>query len=131
MSCMPVQTIFLTSDKPHSMSQDYSNYYSDNDFWQKAKKIAKQAGAKVLQPALELYYSLIADETPAWAKAIAIAALGYLIFPLDLVPDFIPGVGLLDDVATMGVAITSIGRYVTDDIRLKAREKAEDLVDGF
>ena len=109
------------------MSTNYSSHYSDDDFWSKIKGFAQKAGAKVVQPAFELYYSFKAEETPAWAKAIAVGALGYLLLPLDLVPDFIPGVGLLDDIATMSAAITSIGRYVTDDIRIKAKERAEEF----
>ena len=110
------------------MNQDYSSHYNESDFWGKVKKHAKKAGAKVLQPAFELYYSFKAEETPAWAKGVAIAALGYFILPFDAVPDIIPGAGLLDDVATMGVAITSIGRYVTNDIRIKAKESADKFL---
>ena len=110
------------------MNQDYSSHYNDSDFWAKVKKHAKKAGAKVLQPAFELYYSFKAEETPTWAKGVAIAALGYFILPVDAVPDFIPGAGWLDDIATMGVAITSIGRYVTDDIRIKAKESAAKVL---
>ena len=39
------------------MNQDYSSHYNDSDFWGKVKKHAKKAGAKVLQPAFELYYA--------------------------------------------------------------------------
>lgn len=110
------------------MNQDYSSHYNDSDFWGKVKKHAKKAGAKVLQPAFELYYAFKAEETPTWAKGVAIAALGYFIFPFDAVPDVIPGAGFIDDVATMGVAITSMGHYVTNDIRKKAEEKAREFL---
>jgi uncharacterized membrane protein YkvA (DUF1232 family) len=110
------------------MNQDYSSHYNESDFWGKVKKHAKKAGAKVLQPAFELYYAFKAEETPTWAKGVAIAALGYFILPFDAIPDIIPGGGFIDDIATMGVAITSIGRYVTDDIRKKAAESAAKFI---
>ena len=49
---------------------------------------------------VQLLWELIKDPNAAWeAKAAAIGALVYLISPVDAVPDIVPGVGLLDDVA--------------------------------
>lgn len=84
-------------------------------------------GVRVLCPALELYYALRAEETPAWAKAIALSALGYLILPLDASPDLIPVVGFADDLLTLSMAISSLGRWVTPEIKAKARMAAEDF----
>jgi uncharacterized membrane protein YkvA (DUF1232 family) len=104
---------------------NYSSHYSEGDFWEKVKKIARKGGMAVLRPALELYYALKAEDTPMWAKAVAAGALGYFIFPFDLIPDFLPG-GFVDDILTMATALTSIGRYVTKDIVQKAKDTAEE-----
>lgn len=105
---------------------DYSSKYSDDGFWSTIRKAAKSAGVAVLRPAFELYYSMESPDTPAWAKTVAVGALGYLVFPIDAVPDFLPVVGFSDDVLTMAAAIGSLGRYVTIDIKNKAKVKAEE-----
>lgn len=65
--------------------------------------------------ALILYFALQDDDTPAWAKAVIVAALGYLIMPLDLIPDFKPIVGFVDDAAMLVKALAIVAVHVKDD----------------
>ena len=44
------------------------------------------------------------------AVAVAVAALAYLVAPADAVPDFVPGVGLLDDGAVLAAAVAAVRR---------------------
>ena len=108
------------------MDRSQPNEYSEEGFWDSIARGFKHTGATVVRPALELYYSMTSPDTPVWAKSIAVGALGYLILPFDAVPDFIPGVGLGDDVVTMMAAITSLGRYVTPEVKNKAQQKAKE-----
>lgn len=108
------------------MEQYQPDQFSEQGFWDSVTRGFKSAGATVLRPALELYYAMESSETPMWAKSIAIGALGYLILPIDAVPDFIPGVGFGDDVVTMMAAITSIGRYVTPEVKQRAEKTANE-----
>lgn len=66
---------------------NFSSAYSDDGFWEKAKDYAKVAGENVLEPALKMYYAALDAETPAWAKAAIVGALGYFISPIDAIPD--------------------------------------------
>ncbi|MCY3944724.1 MAG: YkvA family protein [Anaerolineaceae bacterium] len=51
---------------------------------------------------LKLLRRLLLDErVPLWQKAIPVAAALYLVAPLDLIPDFLPLVGQLDDLAVL------------------------------
>ncbi|WP_321493931.1 DUF1232 domain-containing protein [uncultured Desulfobacter sp.] len=59
------------------------------------------------------------SSTPLWAKTAIIGALGYLICPLDAVPDPIPGIGFVDDLAVMALLISQIYAHINDDIRNK------------
>ena len=101
----------------------YTNYFTDNKFWEKMKDVAKKVGLKVTSYALILYYVLEKDEVPLKDKIIITGALGYFILPIDLLPDFIPIAGYTDDVAGMLFAIKKCMNYVDDEIREKVSAK--------
>ncbi|MBQ1409390.1 MAG: DUF1232 domain-containing protein [Bacteroidales bacterium] len=104
----------------------YEEHYSEENFWDKLKKYAKTAGSKVVFTALELYYALQSDTTPRWAKGVIIGALGYFILPLDLVSDFLPGVGYTDDLATLTAAMLSVAKSITPEIEEQANKKLNE-----
>lgn len=111
------------------MSEENSGYakdYSESGFWQKVKNFGKTAGKEVVEKALQLYYAQQAPATPLWAKTVIIAALGYLISPLDAIPDIIPVVGYADDLGVLVAAIATVGTYISDDIKVKAETKLQD-----
>ncbi|MFH1114726.1 MAG: YkvA family protein [Pseudomonadota bacterium] len=94
-----------------SSSDDFTNkygrfrkHYSESDFWSRLKGRAKKLGKGGLKHALTLYYTLNEPNVPTWAKTVIIGALGYFIFPLDAIPDFVPFVGLTDDLGVLTAA---------------------------
>jgi uncharacterized membrane protein YkvA (DUF1232 family) len=104
----------------------YQKHYSENDFWLKMGTLAKKAGVKVTYYALTLYYTLTDPNTPTKYKAVIAGALGYMILPLDLVPDFLPFAGLADDWAALIAAVTYVASAITPAIKARAREKTEE-----
>lgn len=84
--------------EPNSILKPYSKTYSDKKFWKKIAEKAKSMGVDVTFCALILFYTLNAKTTPFKDKAIIIAALGYLVAPIDLIPDLVP-LGFSDDLA--------------------------------
>lgn len=101
----------------------YAGHYSSAGFWRKLGRVAGRAGTELLEKALWLYYAAQKPETPPWARATAFGALGYLILPLDTVPDWLAGVGLTDDLGALTLAILTITHYVDDDVRSQASAK--------
>ena len=79
----------------------YKDKFSESGFVDKVSRIAKRAGAKLVYASLILYYTLESDKVSYKDKAIIIGALGYLISPLDVIPDAIPIAGLGDDLAVL------------------------------
>ena len=70
------------------------------------------------------HHDEIADpNTPAWAKTVIVGALGYFIFPMDAVPDLVPGVGYVDDLGVLTAAVSTIAASVTKEHREKAKTK--------
>jgi uncharacterized membrane protein YkvA (DUF1232 family) len=105
----------------------YSKYYSEEKFQDKILKIAKSAGVKVLYPALILYFSLVSKNFPKKEKYWIIGALGYLILPFDIIPDFIPVLGYIDDLIALIFVIKKTSDNITPDITEKAKAKVRDI----
>ena len=106
----------------------YERHYNEDGFWKKVRRIAVQVGAKVLYPALQLYYLLQAKEVPVKAKTFIIGALGYLILPVDLVPDFIPAMGFTDDLTALLLALRAVNNHLTPEINARAKEQTDKLL---
>ena len=62
-------------------------------------------------------------------KAIIIGALGYLISPLDIVPDAIPIAGLTDDLTVLLYALNKVWTSIDDDIKKQAQDKLSKWFD--
>ncbi len=105
----------------------YVKNYNEDDFFTKIMKYAKVIGYELLYKALQLYYVLQKPDTPAWVKAVIMGALGYFILPIDVVPDFIPGIGYTDDFAVLAFALTVAATYVDDEVNRKAKETLESI----
>jgi uncharacterized membrane protein YkvA (DUF1232 family) len=101
----------------------YSDKYSATGFVEKISHIAKRAGAKLVYAALILYYTLQSKNVPLRDKAIIIGALGYLISPLDVIPDAIPIAGLGDDVAVLLYVLRKIKGDLTEEVKQRAYDK--------
>ena len=108
----------------------YKDKFSTSGFVEKISRIAKRAGVKLVYSALILYYTLESDKVSTKEKAIILGTLGYLISPLDLVPDAIPIAGLSDDLAVLLYVIHKIWGNVSDDIKLKAKNKLSKWFDN-
>ena len=108
----------------------YKDKFSTSGFVEKISRIAKRAGVKLVYSALILYYTLESDKVSTKEKAIILGALGYLISPLHLVPDAIPIAGLSDDLAVLLYVIHKIWGNVSDDIKLKAKNKLSKWFDN-
>lgn len=98
----------------------YSKELSEEKFWTKVGRYAKKLGGEAVHKAICLWLVIKDPEAPAWAKSVAIAALGYLIFPIDVIPDPLPG-GLTDDIATIIAAFVTVSMYLTVEIQYKAK----------
>ena len=107
----------------------YANKFSPSDFFDKVARIAKRAGAKLVYAALILYYTLQSDKVSTTDKALIVGALGYMISPLDAVPDAIPIIGLTDDLAVLVFVLKKVWGNVEEEIKDKARQRLTNWFD--
>ena len=111
---------------------DFMNYggkFSKRDFADKIARIAKRAGAKLVYAALILYYTLQSDKVSKKDKAIIIGALGYMISPLDAIPDAIPIAGLTDDLAVLLYVLKKVWTDIDPEIQEKAKKRLSKWFD--
>ncbi len=117
----------MKMELPDFMS--YANKFSQSEFVEKISRIAKRAGAKLVYAALILYYTLQSEHVSKTDKAIIIGALGYMISPLDVIPDAIPIAGLTDDLAVLLYVLKKVWTDIDPAIVEQAKGKLSKWFD--
>ena len=107
----------------------YKDRFSNSGFVEKISRIAKRAGVKLVYASLILYYTLENPKVSIKDKAIIIGALGYLISPLDVMPDAIPIAGLSDDLAVLIYVLHRVWGDVSEEVKAKAKAKLSQWFD--
>nr|WP_207716735.1 DUF1232 domain-containing protein [Clostridium beijerinckii] len=74
-----------------------------------------------------LYIALKKKETPVIAKVFAMITIIYALSPIDLIPDFIPVIGLLDDIILLPILIAITIKFIPEEILSQCRIEAENL----
>ena len=84
-----------------------------------------KARARALKKEVFAVYLAAKDpRTPWYAKAIAFCAIAYALSPIDLIPDFVPILGYLDDLLIVPAGITLAIRLIPPEVLEEARGKA-------
>ena len=78
---------------------------------------------------LTLYYATRDPRTPWYAKALAGCIVAYAISPIDLIPDFIPVLGYLDEVILLPVAMSLVLRLIPAAVLADARVRADQAAE--
>jgi uncharacterized membrane protein YkvA (DUF1232 family) len=82
--------------------------------------------ARSLKQEVRVYRLVLADRrTPRAARWLLRLAIGYLLSPIDLIPDFIPVIGHLDDAVIVPGLVYLALRIIPPEVVAEAREKAK------
>ncbi|MES0198854.1 YkvA family protein [Mesorhizobium sp. L2C084A000] len=71
-----------------------------------------------------LYLAARDPRTPWYAKALAVCVASYALSPIDLIPDFIPVIGYLDDVILVPLGVLAVVRMIPPEVMAEHREAA-------
>ena len=85
----------------------------------------KSWARRIKRDGVMLWFACRDPRTPWWLKALAMLVVAYALSPIDLVPDFIPVLGFLDDVILLPVLIWFIVRQLPDVVVQDCRLQAE------
>lgn len=87
----------------------------------------KDKARKIKKDIPVIWLALRHKNTPIFAKALAAVTVGYALSPIDLVPDFIPVLGFLDDVILLPFLIVCTMKLIPKEVISECREKAEGM----
>jgi uncharacterized membrane protein YkvA (DUF1232 family) len=87
----------------------------------------KHQARKLKQNIFVLYLAYKDPRVPWYAKVVAICVVAYAFSPIDLIPDFIPVLGYLDDLIIVPLGVALALRLVPKQILDEYREQAEEL----
>jgi uncharacterized membrane protein YkvA (DUF1232 family) len=84
----------------------------------------KQRARELKTEVHALYLAVWDPRVPWYAKLIAVSVVAYALSPIDLIPDFIPVVGYLDDLILVPLGITLTIKMIPPDVLSECRAKA-------
>ena len=65
--------------------------------------------------------------TPWYAKLIVAGCVAYALSPVDVIPDFIPVIGLVDDLIFIPIALALAVRFIPDEVLADCRRRAGEI----
>jgi uncharacterized membrane protein YkvA (DUF1232 family) len=81
--------------------------------------------ASLKREGLALWFACRDPRTPWYARSLAMLIVAYALSPIDLIPDFIPVLGLLDELILLPGAIWLVVRLLPPQVLLDSRARAQ------
>ena len=88
----------------------------------------KERAKKLKTDIPAVFLALKAKETPCLAKFFAFLTVAYALSPIDLIPDFIPVIGYLDDLIILPALVALTVKTIPSDVFEEYRKKARGMV---
>lgn len=107
----------------------YADNYSEENLLHKISKFGAHIGLELLYKVAQLWCVLQKPEVPAKEKALIMGALGYLITPLDFLPDLTPVLGYSDDLVAITFALLKVQGYIDEEVDARAKELLAKVFD--
>lgn len=87
----------------------------------------KEQAAKLKADIPAIFLALKDRRTPLPAKILAAVTVAYALSPIDLIPDFIPVLGYLDDVLLLPILVIAVTKLIPTSVWIECRSQAADL----
>lgn len=85
----------------------------------------KAQAKRLKQHTLTVYYAARDPRTPLLVRALALFVAAYALSPIDLIPDFIPVIGYLDDLLLIPLGLALVVRFTPPEVLAAARAQAQ------
>ena len=93
-------------------------------------EVWKQRARQLSAQTYALYLAYRHPRTPWYAKLFAALVVGYVLSPIDPIPDFLPGVGLLDEMVVVPIGVLVAAKMIPQEVLEECREKAWEVAEG-
>ncbi|MBI2174920.1 MAG: DUF1232 domain-containing protein [Candidatus Omnitrophica bacterium] len=87
----------------------------------------KRRAGELKREIYAIYLAYRDPRVPWYAKLLAACVVAYAFSPIDLIPDFIPILGYLDDLLLLPIGIYFVLKMIPDDVMAECRQKARAL----
>lgn len=91
-------------------------------------KTLREKAKKLKSELYTLYLVGKHPKTPWYVKGLALVLLAYAISPIDLIPDFIPLLGFIDDIILLPMGIYLVFKLIPEEILIECREETKQKV---
>ena len=88
----------------------------------------KQRARQLKAETFALYLAARHPETPWYAKLLVAGIVAYALSPIDLIPDFIPVIGYLDDLILLPIAMAWAIRLIPPQVMAECRVRAQETL---
>lgn len=89
----------------------------------------KQRAKQLKRETYALYLACKDPRTPWYARLLAACVVGYAFSPIDLIPDFIPVLGYLDDLILVPLGIAVVLKMIPPPVLAECRDRAQAAMD--
>ena len=87
----------------------------------------KERANKLKKNVPAVFLALKDEDTPVIAKVFATVAVAYALSPVDLIPDFIPVLGYIDDVVLLPMLIAITVKLIPKDVWARCQKESENM----
>lgn len=120
----------ITKKKALKKADELGKQSTEKDFQDldtKLPAMKKGVIAKVWDKVLFLWEQAKSPEVPLRLKLVIVGALLYLVLPIDVLPDTIPGIGLLDDLSVLLTVFREVSKYALPKLEKKIENKFYEI----
>lgn len=118
---------FNDDEKFEKTLKSSAKHFNTNAFLSKISKSVKYLSTETIYYSFLLFEVFQSRKVSQADALIIVGALGYLILPVDVIPDFIPVVGFADDAALIFKAISKIHSSIDEEVKSLATERLSKL----
>lgn len=118
----------LTPVSIDDVAEEYAEAYDEQGFWSKCKRYARSIGRVGLEKAFTLYYATEHKNCTLAHKTAIYGALGYLLTPIDAIPDLTPFLGYTDDISLISAALIAVASCIDDGVKGQTKQRVSRLL---
>ena len=87
----------------------------------------RQQGKQLKSQVYTLYRGIHDPRVPWYVKLLTMLVVAYVVSPIDIIPDFIPVIGLLDEVILVPIALSLIMKLIPEEIILEYQSEQQEI----